>query len=102
MKSLHSILLILLIFAAVAMPQERRIKAGDAIEIVVYGHQELSRVVTVSQDGTIDFPFMQNLPVDGLAIDKLREIIVASSRATLRNFPSSPSTLPSPTSSTST
>jgi len=87
MKSLHSILLILLIFAAVAMPQERRIKAGDAIEIVVYGHQELSRVVTVSQDGTIDFPFMQNLPVDGLAIDKLREIIVAQLSRYLEEFP---------------
>ena len=87
MKSLHSILLILLIFAAVAMPQERRIKAGDAIEIVVYGHQELSRVVTVSQQGTIDFPFMQNLPVDGLTIDKLREIIVAQLSRYLEEYP---------------
>ena len=87
MKHLHSILLILLILAAIAMPQERRIKAGDGIEIVVYGHQELSRIVTVSPQGTIDFPFMQNLPVDGLALDKLREIIVAQLSRYLEDFP---------------
>jgi len=87
MKHLHSILLILLIFAAIAMPQERRIKAGDGIEIVVYGHQELSRIVTVSPQGTIDFPFMQNLPVDGLTIDKLREIIVAQLSRYLEEYP---------------
>ena len=87
MKYLHSILLILLILAGIALPQERRIKAGDAIEIVVYGHQELSRVVSVSQQGTIDFPFMQNLPVDGLTLEKLREIIVAQLSRYLDTFP---------------
>jgi len=67
--------------------QERKIKAGDTIEIVVYGHQELSRTVTVSPQGTVDFPFMQNLPVDGQTTEKLREIIVAQLSRYLDTFP---------------
>ncbi|NLP11773.1 hypothetical protein GX408_15345 [bacterium] len=81
----HFILLLILCISAFA--QERKIKAGDGIEIVVYGHQELSRVVTVSPQGTIDFPFMQNLPVDGLTLEKLREIIVAQLSRYLEDFP---------------
>ncbi|OPZ73505.1 MAG: Polysaccharide biosynthesis/export protein [bacterium ADurb.Bin478] len=79
--------ILLLILCISAFAQERKIKAGDGIEIVVYGHQELSRVVTVSPQGTIDFPFMQNLPVDGLTLEKLREIIVAQLSRYLEDFP---------------
>ncbi len=67
--------------------QERKIKAGDVIEIVVYGHTELSRVVTVNPQGAIDFPFMQSVPVDGLSLDKLREIIVATLSRYLNTYP---------------
>jgi len=77
----------LLCLTALVSAQERRIKAGDGIEIVVYGHEELSRIVTVSPQGTIDFPFMQNLPVDGLTLEKLREIIVAQLSRYLETFP---------------
>ena len=87
MKHYASILLFLLLLTGIASAQERRIKAGDGIEIVVYGHQELSRVVTVSPQGTIDFPFMQNLPVDGLTLEKLREIVVAQLSRYLDTFP---------------
>ncbi len=79
--------ILLLILCISAFAQERKIKAGEGIEIVVYGHQELSRVVTVSPQGTIDFPFMQNLPVDGLTLEKLREIIVAQLSRYLEDFP---------------
>jgi polysaccharide biosynthesis/export protein len=68
---------ILLVFAAAVFGQNRSIKPGDAIEIVVYGHQELSRVVNVNPQGTIDFPFLQSWPVNGLTLDDLREVIVA-------------------------
>ena len=54
--------------------QEQKIKPGDAIDIMVYGHQELSRVVTVSPKGTVDFPFLQNIPVDGLTLNEFRDI----------------------------
>jgi polysaccharide export outer membrane protein len=87
MKSLRLVLLLSLVIVSLASPQDRRIKAGDGIEIVVYGHQELSRIVTVSPQGTIDFPFMQNLPVDGLTLEKLREIIVAQLSRYLETFP---------------
>jgi polysaccharide export outer membrane protein len=68
---------ILLLMAGVAFSQTRSIKPGDAIEIVVYGHQELSRVVNVNPQGTIDFPFLQSWPVNGLTLEELREVIVA-------------------------
>lgn len=68
---------ILLVLAAAVFGQARSIKPGDAIEIVVYGHQELSRVVNVNPQGTIDFPFLQSWPVNGLTLDDLREVIVA-------------------------
>ena len=87
MNRFFTILATILIFVTILSAQERRIKAGDGIEIVVYGHQELSRIVTVSTQGTIDFPFMQNLPVDGLTLEKLREIVVAQLSRYLDTFP---------------
>ncbi len=56
--------------------QERVIRPGDSIDIVVYGHQELSRVVTIGPNGGIDFPFMQNIPVDGMTLEELRRFMV--------------------------
>jgi polysaccharide export outer membrane protein len=69
--------LIILFFASTLLSQVRKIKPGDTIDITVYGHQELSRVVSVSPQGIIDFPFLQSWPVDGLTLDELREIIAA-------------------------
>ncbi len=56
--------------------QEHKIKAGDVIDILVYGHPEMSRVITVNPNGTLDFPLLQNIPVDGLTLNELREIII--------------------------
>lgn len=67
--------------------QERVIKPGDTIEIIVYGHQELSRVVTISAQGTIDFPFVQNIPVDGLTLEKMRELLVVQLARYLESRP---------------
>jgi protein involved in polysaccharide export with SLBB domain len=57
------------------------IKPGDAIEIIVptQGAQslELSRTVVVAADGTVDFPALQGLPVDGITLQRFREILVA-------------------------
>ena len=71
------IIIILIIIPSLLFSQQRKIKAGDSIEIVVYGHEELSRTVFVSPQGTIDFPFMQEIPVDGLSLEKVREVILA-------------------------
>jgi polysaccharide biosynthesis/export protein len=67
----------LLLLSLSLFAQSRKIKPGDTIEIIVYGHQELSRLVSVSPQGTIDFPFLQNWSVVDLTIDELQEVIVA-------------------------
>ncbi len=80
-------LCLLLLIAGVVAGQTRSIKPGDAIEIAVYGHQELSRIVTVSPQGTIDFPFLQSWPVNGLTLDDLREVVVAKLSRYLSSTP---------------
>jgi protein involved in polysaccharide export with SLBB domain len=58
-----------------AYSESKKIQSGDVIEILVYGQGDLSRVVKVSSDGTINFPFLSDLPVDGLTLNELRDII---------------------------
>lgn len=57
--------------------QERVIKAGDILEISVTGNPALSQAVIVNPDGTIDFPALQGVPVDGITIDRFQEILIA-------------------------
>ena len=57
--------------------QERLIKPGDAIKIVTPQTEELSKIVVVDQNGTIDFPAIQSLPVDGITLERFKEILVA-------------------------
>jgi polysaccharide biosynthesis/export protein len=76
-KTSITTMFILLIIPALLNAQQRKIKPGDGIEIIVYGHNELSRTVYVSPQGTINFPFIQNIPVDGQTLEKIRELIAA-------------------------
>jgi protein involved in polysaccharide export with SLBB domain len=69
--------LLLLILTEIAFAQEKAIEPGDVLEIVVFGHQELSRTLTVGPSGTVDFPFLQGLPVNGLALKDVRDMITA-------------------------
>jgi polysaccharide export outer membrane protein len=55
----------------------KKIQPGDAIQIVVHNNAELSQTVVVSQAGTVDFPFMQDLPVEGMSLQRFREILMA-------------------------
>ena len=57
--------------------QATRISKGDIIEIRVYGHDELSRTVMVQEDGTVDFPLVPNIPIDGLSLDEFRQVLAA-------------------------
>ncbi|MFX0138212.1 MAG: polysaccharide biosynthesis/export family protein, partial [Candidatus Hodarchaeota archaeon] len=57
--------------------QDRVIKPGDAIEIVIPANDEFNRTVVVSPEGTIDFPAMQGLPIDGITLQRFQEILVA-------------------------
>ena len=72
-----AILLLSFLMPSLLFSQQRKIKPGDSIEIIVYGHEELSRTVFVGPQGTIDFPFMQSIPVDGLTLERVRELIIA-------------------------
>ncbi|MBX7150446.1 SLBB domain-containing protein [bacterium] len=54
---------------------ERRIRTGDQLLITVYGHDELPKVVRVEQDGTLKYPFMKDVIVDGLTIEQITNIL---------------------------
>jgi protein involved in polysaccharide export with SLBB domain len=46
---------------------------GDAFDITVFGHPDLSRTnLVVGPDGTLSFLQVQDLPVSGLTVDELR------------------------------
>jgi protein involved in polysaccharide export with SLBB domain len=76
-------MMMILVFGAVGFltailhGQERKIKPGDAIEIMVYERPDLSQAVVVGPDGTVDFPFMQGVPVEGMTLQRFQELIVA-------------------------
>ena len=55
--------------------KEGLVKPGDTLDISVFGHPELSRVVTVQPDGSISFPFLGRLPVRGRTSDDLARTI---------------------------
>jgi len=55
--------------------QTERISKGNILEIRVYGHEELSRTVMVQPDGTVDFPLVSNIPIDGLSLTEFREVL---------------------------
>jgi len=59
------------------LAQHRLITIGDAIEIVVYGEDGLNKTVVVGKDGTVEYPGLEDIPVDGLDLQRFREIIVA-------------------------
>lgn len=53
----------------------RRIKPGDLLSVTVYGHDELPKEVRVEDDGTVKYPFMKDLKVDGLTITQFSNIL---------------------------
>ena len=67
----------LLVISPSLYSQERLIKPGDAIEVIIPQHVELSRTIVVESDGTVDFPALQGLPVDGITLQRFKEILVA-------------------------
>lgn len=60
-----------------AYGQERKIKPGDAIEIVVYEHEELSQTVVVNSEGMVESPFLKGIPVDDLTLEQFKEILTS-------------------------
>jgi polysaccharide biosynthesis/export protein len=72
-KNLLALFLVSIAFTTFS--QDQIIMPNDFLKITVYGHEDLSRIVKVNNNGTIDFPFMQNVPIDGLSTVKLSELI---------------------------
>ncbi len=61
--------------AASMNSDEYRISVDDAMEISVYGEPDLSTTVRVSQDGTINYPFLGNIQAVGLTPRELQSIL---------------------------
>ncbi|HEX7343755.1 MAG TPA: polysaccharide biosynthesis/export family protein [bacterium] len=71
-------LLILVIGTAAAFAQSEemyKIKPGDRLNIYVHDNNDLTQVVTVLPDGTISYPLVGNLYVEGLTTSGLADIL---------------------------
>jgi len=69
------VLFLLIVSAGSLQAEDRRIIAGDIINITVLGYPELSKSVVVRQDGTIEYPLLSNVPIIGMTQLELRELL---------------------------
>ncbi|MBN1783211.1 SLBB domain-containing protein [bacterium] len=67
---------ILLLFMQASWAQFGRISHGDILDIVIYNRPELSKTVTVRDDGTVDYPFVANIPIDALTLSEFRDLLI--------------------------
>lgn len=74
-KSIFLLITLLIACTGQIFAQSVQIKKGDIIEIRVIGHDELSANVLVQQDGTIDYPLISDIPVDGLTLDEFKDVL---------------------------
>lgn len=58
-------------------PSERTVKPGEKLQITVYGHDELPKEAVVGPDGTIKYPFMKDIKVDGMTAQQLSNVLSA-------------------------
>ncbi|MBU0518417.1 polysaccharide export protein [bacterium] len=75
---MFSILLVLLCVLQPASAEEDptyRIKAGDLLDVYVHENPDLSLQVAVLPDGTISYPLVGNLYVQGLTTSGLQDIL---------------------------
>jgi polysaccharide export outer membrane protein len=54
---------------------EYRVGVGDKLEIVVFGHEDMNKVVEVRGDSTINYPLLGNLPVAGKSVAEVDDEI---------------------------
>jgi len=75
---MFSILLVLLCILRPAIAEEDptyRIEAGDLLDVYVHENPDLSLQITVLPDGTISYPLVGNLYVQGLTTAGLQDIL---------------------------
>jgi polysaccharide export outer membrane protein len=72
------ILLLLCLLPTSIQAQEYTLGAGDIIEVYVWGHADLSRIVAVRPDGVISLPLIDEIQVNGLTPNELDDLITHS------------------------
>ncbi|MCL1143245.1 polysaccharide biosynthesis/export family protein [Shewanella gaetbuli] len=60
---------------AVVINDSYRLGAGDTIIIQVYGEEELTLETQVTNSGTINYPFLGSLTLNGLTIKQVEKLI---------------------------
>jgi len=55
--------------------QSYTISSGDILEISIVGEQELTKQVIVLPDGTISFPFVGTIKVEGKTINEVKQMV---------------------------
>src|SRR5437867_573532 len=54
---------------------EYKVGAGDKLEIAVFGHEDLSKIVEVRSDGTINYPLIGDVQVKGKSVAEIDDEI---------------------------
>lgn len=57
------------------VPDEYKVGVGDKLEIVVFGHEDMNKIVEVRGDSTINYPLLGNLPVAGKTVAEIDDQI---------------------------
>lgn len=75
----RSVLLLTVFLTAILSPlafsMQQLIMPGNVIQITVLGYPELSKEVLVKQDGSTDYPLLSNIPIDGMTIQDLNDLL---------------------------
>jgi len=76
-KILHCLIIILLCAAGFTTAEvaEELIEPGNIVHITVLGYPELSKAVLVRQDGSTDYPLLADVPIDGMTIHQLQDVL---------------------------
>ncbi len=60
---------------AIAAESSYKLSTGDRIKITVYGEPDLTMETTLNDGGVINYPFMGEIPIEGMTVKKLENKI---------------------------
>ncbi len=72
---LYAVIVFGLLSVLPAHGEEQKIKPGSIVLITVLGYSELSMSVHVRSDGSTDYPLLANVPIDGMTVHQLKEVL---------------------------
>jgi len=72
---MKAVLAALLVLSFIVSVSARGIKPGDVLEISVAGSEALSKKVEVNENGTIDYPLLQDRPLTGLSVREVMDML---------------------------